>query len=98
MDPLFAAYTNALHCAFERLVGMQPVAVCDLPKHMPSKGIYLFSEGRKNLYVGRTNRMRQRLQEHCRERSPHNSAPFCFHLGPSSHWNEVGDVQNRRRA
>jgi hypothetical protein len=47
---------------------------------MPQRGIYLFTENGKHLYVGRTNRMRPRLQEHCREGSPHNSAPFAFLL------------------
>lgn len=33
-----------------------------------------------HLYVGRTNRMRDRLQEHARPGSTHNLAPFAFRL------------------
>jgi len=40
----------------------------------------LFSEGDNHLYVGRTNRLRQRLLEHGRPSSSHNSAPFAFLL------------------
>jgi predicted GIY-YIG superfamily endonuclease len=59
---------------------MVPAKVCSLPKVMPNRGIYLFSEGNDHLYVGRTNRLRQRLSEHCRKSSTHNSAPFAFLL------------------
>jgi hypothetical protein len=51
-----------------------------LPKAMPACGIYLFSEGDVHLYVGRTGRLRQRLREHCRLGSTHNSAPCAFLL------------------
>jgi hypothetical protein len=49
-----------------------------LPKSMPARAIYLFSEGNSFWYVGRTNRLRKRLGEHCRTSSGHNSAPFAF--------------------
>ena len=59
---------------------MTPVSVPSLPREMPSAGIYLFSEGDKHLYVGRTNRLRERLQEHCQPGSDHYSATFAFRL------------------
>ncbi len=59
---------------------MDAVKVCTLPREMPDRGIYLFSEGDNHLYVARTNRLRQRLSEHCRRSSSHNSAPFAFLL------------------
>jgi len=45
---------------------------------MPEPGIYLFSEGGQPLYVGRTNRLRNRLQYHTRNN--HNQATFAFLL------------------
>ena len=39
-----------------------------------------FSEAERHLYVGRTNNLRKRLQQHCRPGSSHNSAPFAFRL------------------
>src|SRR5882762_2836430 len=47
---------------------------------MPERGIYLFSEGDLHLYVGRTNRLRQRLAGHCRPSSNHFSATFAFRI------------------
>ena len=45
---------------------------------MPEPGIYLISEGGERLYVGRTNRLRKRLQSHTRNN--HNQATFAFLL------------------
>lgn len=59
---------------------MKPVSVVTLPKELPLSGVYLFSEGEKHLYVGRTNTIRKRLQNHCRPSSGHNSATFAFRL------------------
>ena len=61
-------------------MSMRPVYACSLPTVVPERGVYLFSEGDSHLYVGRTNRMRARLHEHCRRSSSHNSAPFAFLL------------------
>ena len=46
--------------------------------HMPLAGIYLLSEHGKALYVGRTNKLRNRLQYHTRNN--HNQATFAFLL------------------
>lgn len=59
---------------------MEPVTVATLPREMPTSGIYLFSESGQHLYVGRTNTIRKRLQNHCRPSSGHNSATFAFRL------------------
>jgi hypothetical protein len=80
MDKRFREHIEKLHPSFERLMAMPPVKVCALPRPMPAAGVYLFSEGARHLYVGRTDRLRQRLGEHCRPSSTHNSAPFAFLL------------------
>lgn len=80
MDSRFAAYVDSLAPSFQRLMAAHPVRVTALPKDAPQSGVYLFSEGTRHLYVGRTDRLRERLQEHCRPSSPHNSAPFAFRL------------------
>jgi len=59
---------------------MEPVTVATLPMDAPMSGIYLFSEADQHLYVGRTNTIRKRLQNHCRPSSGHNSATFAFRL------------------
>ena len=45
---------------------------------VPDRGIYVFYHGDKPIYVGRTDRMRQRLQDHGRRSSTHNKATLAF--------------------
>jgi predicted GIY-YIG superfamily endonuclease len=80
MNETFRLHVESLQLSFEKLMSMSPAKVCALPKTMPKRGIYLFSERDEHWYVGRTNRLRQRLGEHCRKSSTHNSAPFAFLL------------------
>lgn len=47
---------------------------------IPRKGIYVFYEDGKPIYVGRSNRMKERIQEHGRNSSKHESATFAFNL------------------
>ncbi|MFA5267954.1 MAG: hypothetical protein WC379_08275 [Methanoregula sp.] len=46
----------------------------------PDKGIYAFFENGNALYVGCTDRMKERVKEHGRLGSRHNSATFAFIL------------------
>lgn len=80
MDPRFKDLVEGLELKFQRLAAMEPVRISSLPKVMPDRGIYLFSEGERHLYVGRTNRLRQRLRDHARAGSPQNSATFAFRM------------------
>jgi len=80
MNQKFKNYVDSLEPAFRKLAEMHPVTVPTLPRDIPISGVYLFSEGTKNLFVGRSNRLRARLQEHCRPSSNHNTAPFAFRL------------------
>jgi hypothetical protein len=47
---------------------------------LPTKGIYVFYENARPIYVGRTNRMKNRIKEHGRRGSDHNKAPFAFNI------------------
>lgn len=80
MDPAFKAVVETLEPSLARLIGMPPVRYADLPREVPKRGIYLFSEGDKHLYVGRTNRIRKRLQNHCRPSGTHFTATFAFRI------------------
>lgn len=83
MNEEFRALIEPLEERRKALLAMEPVTVPNLPRGNPTKetrGVYLFSENGKHLYAGRTNRMRGRLQEHCRPSSMHNTAPFAFRL------------------
>ncbi len=80
MNEIFRQFIGSLEPSFQRLMDMVPVTVASLPLDAPQSGIYLFSENSQNLYVGRTNTIRKRLQSHCRPSSGHNSATFAFRL------------------
>jgi predicted GIY-YIG superfamily endonuclease len=80
MNADFRRLIESLDPALRQLVGMEPVRAGALPRNMPKAGIYLFSERRRHLYIGRTNRLRERINEHGRRSSTHNSAPFAFRL------------------
>jgi hypothetical protein len=78
MDTRFARLVEALHPSFERLLAMSPVTTETLPRGMPKSGIYLFSEAKEYLYVGRSNRLRPRIRRHGVAASKHNVASFAF--------------------
>ena len=80
MNEIFRQYIESLEPSFQRLIQMAPVTVATLPMDTPTSGIYLFSDAEQHLYVGRTNTIRKRLQNHCRPSSGHNSATFAFRL------------------
>ncbi len=80
MDDGFRQYVEALHASFERLVNMKPQTVDALTSTLPMECVYLFSEGGRHLYVGRTRNLRQRLRNHCSNASEHNQAVFAFKL------------------
>jgi hypothetical protein len=78
----FAAMIEKLPPSLERLMAMQPVTIATLPPvgAMPKSGIYWLSEGDASIYVGRSRRIRERLQKHVRPSSGHNQASFAFLL------------------
>lgn len=49
-----------------------------LPKGLPEKGIYIFYEGERVLYVGRSNNIKKRLRYHLN--NSHYQATFAFLL------------------
>ncbi len=67
MNKQFRQHIESLHPSFEVLISSEPFQFASLPKVLPKAGVYLFSEGEHHLYVGRTNNIRKRLQQHCRQ-------------------------------
>ena len=64
MNEVFREHVEQLHGKFEKLVQMKPVGLEKMPKSMEVSGIYLFSEGSKYLYIGRSRNIRRRLRLH----------------------------------
>jgi hypothetical protein len=80
MHPTFAKLLEGLHPKFEELMLMTPCKSGAFPKGMPKKGVYLFSENGKHLYVGRSNKIRSRYGRHCNPGATHRMAAFAFKL------------------
>ena len=80
MHESFRQHVESLHPSFENLLACPSFTFATLPKNLPLAGVYVFSEQGKDLYVGRTNNIRSRIQQHCRPGSGHNTAPFAFRL------------------
>ena len=75
----FIELVDQLPGLLERLIN-SPLKPWSNLGSLPRKGIYVFYEDGNPLYVGRTNRMKDRIREHGRQSSTHNSAPFAFNL------------------
>jgi excinuclease UvrABC nuclease subunit len=80
MNPRFSEVSKKLDSLYKQLVAMHPVTASSLPKTMPKKGIYIFSENGQHLYVGRSNDIRGRIGRHCRPGATHRMAAFAFKL------------------
>ena len=76
MNRDFKQAVDSLQPKYKALLAMEPVTLADLPRQMPKKGVYLFSEGDRPLYADRTNRLRSRLQGHVRD--SHYTATLAF--------------------
>ena len=80
MHPTFASAIEQLQPSFEALLAVQPCHPLKVPKSIPEAGIYLLSEGSEHMYVGRSNRIRKRLSNHCRVGATYRMAAFAFRL------------------
>jgi hypothetical protein len=81
MNETFARHVEAMHPSYERLVAMTPFTFGQLGQQaLPSRGVYLFSEDERPLYIGRSNDIRARIRHHCRPGSTENQASFAFLL------------------
>ena len=78
MNARFRKHVERLEGKFRELIGTKPFRVDQLPKNVPTSGVYLFSEGKKHLYVGRSREIRRRLNYHCSGQC--TVATFAFHL------------------
>jgi predicted GIY-YIG superfamily endonuclease len=76
----FKEIIESLEEKFNALLESTPVKYDHLPKNMPKRGIYLLTDGKEHLYVGRSNNIRRRLTNHVRATSKQNQATFAFRI------------------
>jgi hypothetical protein len=80
MHPDFARVTESLHASFERLLNFTPLHGGKFPTEIPIRGVDLFSEFGKHLYVGRSNNIRNRYAAHTLPSSKQYSAAYAMIL------------------
>jgi hypothetical protein len=76
----FMQIVRSLEDKLQKLITATPVKYEDLPRDLPKRAIYLFSQGTEYLYVGRTNNLRKRLQGHCIPSATHFTATLAFRM------------------
>ena len=94
---------------FEEVIDKMPLLLKDLVDEsrpylrrdnlgvLPKEGVYVFYENGAPLYVGRSSRLRQRLLEHSRPSSVHNSATFAFLLAVEKAEKQGIDCKSKTR-
>ena len=88
MDARFRAQIADLPVKSTELLSKPPVLSDRLPDAGPQGGVYLFSEGGVNLYVGRTRRsLRTRIRDHFRNAQ---DCPFAWRLAREATGNPTG--------
>lgn len=80
MNEKFRDAVESLDAKFQSLMVMAPRERSAIPKLSDISGVYLFSDGNKHLYVGRSGRIRDRYSDHTRPSSGINDAPFAMML------------------
>ena len=79
MNAQFKQYIDKLPGLMEQLKNSNLIPT-DKLQTVPAKGIYVFYENEKPVYVGRSNNIKARIQIHCRPSSGHGGATFAFIL------------------
>ncbi|GMN03724.1 hypothetical protein [Erythrobacter sp. MTPC3] len=80
MNKRFLDVISNFEDKLSRLMACDPMKFGELPLDMPKCGVYLFSDGDRSLYVGRSNRLRERYFLHCCPGSRQNQASFAYKL------------------
>ena len=85
MDHSFAAFVERLHPAYLTLISRTPVTGGAAPDFTigelaAKRGVYLFTEKGKHLYVGRSNRLFERYKNHWGPNKTGRGAAFAFKL------------------
>lgn len=80
LHPDFLHVVEALQPSLDRLISQAPVKPLSLNRQATLKAIYLLSEGNYHFYVGRTNRLRERMTSHCAPSATYERAALAFRM------------------
>ena len=79
MKDKFSEYIQRMPILLNELKG-EPLLNRNELKDIPKSGMYVFYREGRPLYVGRSNRLKERIQEHGRPSSDHYSATLAFSM------------------
>ena len=81
MNERFKKLTDGMPLRLQSLLEQPLIAIDDIGiTQVPQKGVYVFFEDNKPIYVGRSNRLKKRLKEHSQRSSDHYSATLAFRI------------------
>jgi hypothetical protein len=85
LDVKFVALVERLHPAFLKLLSRSPVTGGAKPDYglghlAATRGVYLFTENGRHLYIGRSNRLFERYKNHWGPLKTERQAAFAFRL------------------
>lgn len=80
MDARFVPYVEQLDAKLKALIAMAPHDPLRLPSDICTRGVYMLTEADRHLYVGRSNRIRRRISNHCSASATENMAVFAFRM------------------
>ena len=81
MNERFKKLTDRIPLRLQSLLEQPPIAIDDIGiTQVPQKGVYVFFEDDKPIYVGRSNRLKKRLKEHSQRSSDRYSATLAFRI------------------
>jgi len=92
MQDKFGEYIRRMPILLNELKGT-PLLNRNELKDIPRSGVYVFYREGNPLYVGRSNRLKERIQEHGRPSSDHYSATLAFSMAKE----RVNFNRNKRR-
>ena len=81
MNERFKELTDRMPSQLQSLLEQPLIAIDNIGiTQVPQKGVYVFFEDNKPIYVGRSNRLKKRLKEHSQRGSDHYSATLAFRI------------------
>jgi len=95
MNKKFKEYTDKMQSRFQELSEKEPIARGEIgkdPEKVPQQGVYVFYENDIAMYVGRSNRLKERLREHSQSRQ-HYSATLAIKIAKRN----MPTLQNEER-
>jgi hypothetical protein len=96
MSKIFDGAVQQMPILLDELL-KSPLKTREQANTLPQKGIYILYENDLPIYVGRSNRMRQRISEHGRNSSDHYSASFAFNLAKKEAERQEVNINKTRK-